>query len=281
MGIPVLAGRDFTAADRKGAPRAVIVSQALARLVWPDGKVLGKRLAYSADEENRPEWLEVVGVVGDVRLGQIDEEQARPAYYVPAPQSSPWGDDISVAFVVRAAAHGDAYGDSHGDPSALAGSVRQAVRGVDPRLPVFGVATLEEIRTSSFATTRFNMLLLTTLGMIGLLLAAVGIYGVIAWFVSQRTQEIGLRMALGATQGRVLAMVAWQAFRPVLVGLAVGIAGALMATRVLSGLLFGVTATDPLTFAGVLAVLAAAALLASLVPARRAARVDPTRALAP
>jgi ABC-type antimicrobial peptide transport system permease subunit len=125
------------------------------------------------------------------------------------------------------------------------------------------------------------MLLLTALGGIGLLLAAVGIYGVISWFVSQRTQEIGLRMALGATEGRVLSLVTWQAMRPVLLGLAVGLAGALAATRALRGLLFGVTASDPATFAGVLVVLAAAALLASWLPARRAARVEPTRALAP
>ncbi len=159
--------------------------------------------------------------------------------------------------------------------------MRQAALRVDPRLPVYDVATMDEIRASWTATTRFNMLLLTTLGVIGLVLAAVGIYGVIAYFVNQRTQEIGLRMALGATEKRVLAMVTWQALRPVLFGLAVGVAGAVAASRVLSSLLYGVTATDPATFAGVLVVLAAAALLASWVPARRAARVDPTRALAP
>jgi hypothetical protein len=210
-------------------------------------------------------------MVGDVRQREVTEDM-RPTLYIPMSQVDLWGDrDIEMAVVARTAQ----------DPTLLAGPVRQAVLGVDPRLPVFAVATLDEIRAAAVATTRFNMLLLTALGGIGLLLAAVGIYGVISWFVSQRTQEIGLRMALGATEGRVLALVARQAMRPVLVGLGVGLVGALAATRALGSLLFGVTASDPATFAGVLIVLAAAALLASWLPARRAARVEPTRALAP
>jgi putative ABC transport system permease protein len=270
MRIPLLRGRDFTAADRKGAPKVAVVNQALARLAWPGGEAVGKRLAYTG-EDDQPDWIEVVGVVGDVRLGHLEDEEVRPGFYLPMDQSDLIGGDISTAVVARTA----------GDPASLAAAVRRAVATVDPRLPVFELATMEEVRASSAATARFNMLMLTSLGVIGLLLAAVGIYGVIAWFVSQRTQEIGLRMALGATQGKVLAMVTWQAMRPVLVGLGVGVLGALAATRLLGGLLFGVTATDPLTFAGVLAVLAAAALLASWVPARRASRVEPSRALAP
>jgi putative ABC transport system permease protein len=176
-----------------------------------------------------------------------------------------------MALVVRAA----------GDPALVAPGVRQAVLTVDPRLPVFDLLTMEQIRTSLAATTRFNMLLLTVLGAIGLLLAAGGIYGVIAYFVSQRTQEIGLRMALGATEGGVLSLVVWQAMRPVLLGVAVGLAGAAAAGRAIAGLLFGVSATDPATFAGVVLVLATAALLASWLPAKRASRVEPSRALAP
>jgi predicted permease len=270
MRIPLLRGRDFTAADRRGAPKVAVVNQALARLAWPGGDAVGKRLAYTS-EDDKPDWIEVVGVVGDVRLGHLEDEEVRPGFYLPMDQSDLIRGDISTAVVAR----------TEGDPVSLAAAVRRAVATVDSRLPVFELATMEEVRASSAATARFNMLMLTSLGVIGLLLAAVGIYGVIAWFVSQRTQEIGLRMALGATQGKVLAMVTWQAMRPVLVGLAVGVAGALAATRLLGGLLFGVTATDPLTFAGVLAVLAAAALLASWVPARRASRVEPSRALAP
>ena len=271
MRIPILKGRDFTAADRQGASGVVAVSPALARLAWPGEDPIGKRLAWSVDSETGPDWKQVVALVGNVRQRDVMEDM-RPTLYIPLPQANLWGEgDIEMAVVARTA---------H-DPSGLAGPVRQAVLGVDPRLPVFAVATLDEIRAAAVATTRFNMLLLTALGIIGLVLAAVGIYGVISWFVNQRTQEIGLRMALGATEGRVLALVAWQAMRPVIVGLAVGLAGALAATRALASLLFGVTASDPATFAGVLVVLAAAALLASWLPARRASRVEPTRALAP
>ncbi|HSG38116.1 MAG TPA: ABC transporter permease, partial [Thermoanaerobaculia bacterium] len=272
MGIP-LQGRDFQGGDRPGAPRVAIVNETLARMAWPGEQAIGKRLAYWTDDEERPVWHAVVGVAGDVRQRELTED-ALPEIYVPMAQASEdlWGDrDVSMALVVRTA----------GDPAALAAPVRQAVLRVDPRLPVYDIATMDEIRATWTATTRFNMLLLTSLGVIGLVLAVIGIYGVIAYFVGQRTQEIGLRMALGATQGRVLGMVAYQALRPVVVGLAVGVAGAAAATRVLSGLLYGVTATDPMTFAGVLVVLAMAALLASWVPARRAARVDPSRALAP
>ncbi|MEA2599245.1 MAG: hypothetical protein QOF89_237 [Acidobacteriota bacterium] len=269
--VPLLHGRDFTAADRAGAPKVVAVNETLARLAWPGEDPIGKRLAWSVDDQTGPDWRQVVALVADVRQRDLAEDM-RPTLYLPMAQSDLWGDnDIEVAVVARTA----------GDPSALAGPMRRAVRGVDPRLPVYDLTTLEEIRAAAAATTRFNMLLLSALGGIGLLLAAVGIYGVISWFVSQRTQEIGLRMALGATEGRVLALVTWQAMRPVLVGLGVGLAGALAATRALGGLLFGVTATDPATFAGVLVVLAGAALLASWLPARRASRVEPTRALAP
>lgn len=271
MRIPVLHGRDFTAGDRAGAPGVVAVSPAMARLAWPGEDPVGKRLAWSVDEKTGPDWRQVVAVVGDVRQGDLADPM-RPTIYLPMAQSDLLGRDVEMGIVTRARA---------GDPSALATPLRRAVLRVDPRLPVFDVTTLDEIRAASVATTRFNMLLLTALGGIGLLLAAVGIYGVISWFVSQRTQEIGLRMALGATERGVLTLVAWQAMRPVLVGLIVGLAGAVAATRALSSLLFGVTATDPATFAGVLVVLAGAALLASWLPARRAARVEPTRALAP
>jgi putative ABC transport system permease protein len=270
--IPLLRGRDFTARDRAGAPYVAVVNRRMARLAWGSEEVLGHRLAYTRDEKG-PVWMEVVGVAGDIRQGDLADE-TRPEVYLPLEQANSdlLGEhELSVALVVRTA----------GDPAAVAGEVRRAVLAVDPRLPVFNLLTMEEIRASLSATTRFNMLLLTALGTIGLLLAAVGIYGVIAYFVSQRTQEIGVRMALGATEGKVLSLVVWQAMRPVLLGLVVGVAGAAAAGRAIAGLLFGVSATDPATFAGVVLVLAAAALLASWLPAKRAARVEPTRALAP
>ncbi|HSK79773.1 MAG TPA: FtsX-like permease family protein, partial [Thermoanaerobaculia bacterium] len=201
-------------------------------------------------------------------------QDVRPEVYFPLAQVPPflWDDeDITFALVAR----------TEGDPAGQADGVRKAVLAADPSLPVFGVATMEEIRATSLALTRLNTMLLAGLGGIGLLLAAVGIYGVIAYFVAQRTQEIGLRMALGATERGVLGMVVLQALRPVGVGLALGLAGAFAATRALKSLLFGVSASDPVTFVGVVCVLLAAALLASYGPARRAARVEPTRALAP
>jgi len=270
--IPLVRGRDFTARDRAGAPYVAIVNRKLARGVWGSEEVLGKRLAYWRDEKG-PVWMEVVGVAGDIRQGQLADD-TRPEVYLPLEQanSDVLGEHgLSMALVVRAA----------GDPASISKRVRQAILSVDSRLPVFDLFTMEEIRASLAATTRFNMLLLTVLGAIGLLLAAVGIYGVIAYFVSQRTQEIGLRMALGATEGKVLALVVRQAMRPVLLGVAVGLAGAAAATRAIAGLLFEVSATDPVTFAGVVLVLATAALLASWLPAKRASRVEPTRALAP
>jgi putative ABC transport system permease protein len=270
--IPLVRGRDFTARDRADAPDVAIVNRKLARAVWGSEEVLGKRLAYWRDEKG-PVWMEVVGVAGDIRQGQLADD-TKPEVYVPLEQANSdlLGEHgLSMALVVRAA----------GDPASISRRVRQAILAVDSRLPVFDLLTMEEIRASLAATTRFNMLLLTALGTIGLLLAAVGIYGVIAYFVSQRTQEIGLRMALGATEGKVLSLVVRQAMRPVLLGVAVGLAGAAAATRAIAGLLFEVSATDPVTFAGVVLVLATAALLASWLPARRASRVEPTRALAP
>ena len=268
LGIPLYAGRDLDGHDRAGSRKVVVVNRNLARRAWPGKNAVGQRLWYYDQT-----WLEVVGVVGDIRQGKLTDD-VRPELYVPLEQAPAFTwktDDVSMALAVRAT----------GSPAALAAPLRRAVATADPTMPVYAVATLEQIRDDLFALARLNTLLLTALGAIGLLLAAVGIYGVIAWFVSQRTQEIGLRMALGATEGRVLALVAWQALRPVLLGLAVGLAGAAAATRAMAGLLFEVSATDPATFAGVVLVLAAAALLASWAPARRAARVEPTRALAP
>ena len=166
-----------------------------------------------------------------------------------------------------------------GSPAALTQSLRSAVARIDPDLPVFDVRMMDERLADALATERFNTLLLTILGVVGLLLAASGIYGVIAYFVSQRTQEIGVRMALGATPGSVVRLILSQSLRPVAVGAAIGVVAALAASRVLTAQLFGVSRTDPLTTAAVVAVLAAVALIASVVPARRAASIEPTRAL--
>jgi ABC-type antimicrobial peptide transport system permease subunit len=166
-----------------------------------------------------------------------------------------------------------------GDPDVLIKPLNAAVARIDPDLPLFDVRTMEQRLSSTLATARFNTLLLTLLGTLGLVLAASGIYGVIAYFVSQRTQEIGVRIALGATPAAVMRLILAQAMRPVAIGAAIGLAAALAASRVLAGQLFGVTRADPVTIAAVIATLICVALVASAVPARRAAAVDPTRAL--
>jgi ABC-type antimicrobial peptide transport system permease subunit len=166
-----------------------------------------------------------------------------------------------------------------GDPASLIKPLNAALGRIDRDLPLFDLKTMEQRLEFSLSTSRFNTLLLSLLGAIGLLLAASGIYGVIAYFVSQRTQEIGVRIALGASRGRVVRLILWQALRPVAIGTAVGVVAALGAGRVLSNQLFGVSRTDPLTIAAVVATLIGVALVASAVPARRAAAVDPTRAL--
>ena len=195
-----------------------------------------------------------------------------PEFYLPIAQAPPaaweWV-QRSMYVVVR----------TGGSPAALTQSLRSAVARIDPDLPVFDVRMMDERLADALATERFNTLLLTILGVVGLLLAASGIYGVIAYFVSQRTQEIGVRMALGATPGSVVRLILSQSLRPVAVGAAIGVVAALAASRVLTAQLFGVSRTDPLTIAAVVAVLAAVALIASVVPARRAASIEPTRAL--
>jgi ABC-type antimicrobial peptide transport system permease subunit len=195
----------------------------------------------------------------------------RPEFYLPLTQAPDvaWNWFRTVYVVVR----------TPGEPGALIKPLNAAVARIDPDLPLFDVRTMEQRLAGTLATARFNTLLLSLLGGIGLLLAASGIYGVIAYFVSQRTQEIGVRIALGATPGAVVRLVLGQAMRPVALGSAVGLAGALAASRVLADQLFGVSRTDPLTIAAVMTTLVGVALAASAVPARRAATVDPTRAL--
>jgi putative ABC transport system permease protein len=165
------------------------------------------------------------------------------------------------------------------DPASLIGNVGQALRRIDPNLPLFNVRTMEQRQRSSTATSRFNTLLLTTLGVVGLLLSAIGIYGVIAYFVNQRTQEIGVRLALGAAPTDVIRLVIGQALKPVVVGLVVGLGAALVATQMLATQLYGVGPRDPITIACVSVGFVIVAMLASWAPARRAAAVDPTRAL--
>jgi predicted permease len=267
LGVPIVKGRNFNDDDRAASPRVMIVSARLAAIAFPGQDPIGKRIACCEGEPHR--FKTIVGVAGDIR-SRGPAVAPRPEFYLPIAQADvTWSWNRTMYVIVRTA----------GDPSALVQPLNAAVTRIDRDLPLFDVKTMEERLARSLATARFNTLLLSLLGAIGLVLAATGIYGVIAYFVSQRTQEIGVRMALGATTASVVRLILGQALRPVAIGALIGVAAALFASRVLSSQLFGVSATDPLTIAAVLATLIAVAAVASAVPARRAAAVDPTRAL--
>jgi putative ABC transport system permease protein len=268
MGVPIVKGRNFDDGDRKDGRLVMIVSERLAAVAFPGQDPIGKRINCCVDGPGAQKI--VVGVAGDIR-SRGPAVVPGPEFYLPLAQAPDivWSWFRTVYVVVR----------TPGEPRALIEPLNAAVARIDRDLPLFDVRTMDQRLAGSLATARFNTLLLSLLGAMGLALAASGIYGVIAYFVSQRTQEIGVRIALGATPSAVVRMVLGQAMRPVVLGTVVGLAGALAASSVLSSQLFGVSRTDPLTITGVLATLICVALVASAVPALRAASVNPTRAL--
>ncbi|HEY0380187.1 MAG TPA: ABC transporter permease [Pyrinomonadaceae bacterium] len=261
MGIPVIRGRDFTERDDDKAPKVVLINETLARKHFAGDDPVGKRLNLGLNDING----EVVGVVGDVRSRNLSKE-AGPEFYVPYAQV-PIGD---VSLVVRT---------SSADPTPLTQALRSAVQEIDRDQPLYEVHTMNALVAESVSRQRFSMTLLALFAGLALMLASVGIFGVMSFLVTQRTHEIGIRMALGAQRRDVLKMIVGQGMKLTLVGVALGLAAAFALTRLMSSLLYGVSATDPLTFAGVSLLLAAVALLACYVPARRAMRVDPMVAL--
>ncbi|MCA1593444.1 MAG: ABC transporter permease [Acidobacteria bacterium] len=261
MGTPLVRGRDFTEADREGAPRVAVVNESLAETLWPGEDPLGKRLSF---DRTKGPFLEVVGVARDVKYRSLGERE-HPYVYQPVLQSY----EPKMTLVVRTA----------GDPRAIAGAVREQIRALDPNLPVADIRTLGEQFDLSLFPARVAAWTLGGFGLLALVLAAVGIYGVVSYAVAQRTREIGVRMALGARRGDVLRLVMGEGLFVVGLGLAAGLLLALIATRVVAGFLYGVGTTDPLTFVAVPLVLGAIALAASYIPARRATRVDPMVAL--
>ena len=262
VGMPLLRGRDFDERDREGvAHEAVVINEALAARLWPGEDPTGKLLRVGRTD---PSVLEVVGVVKDAKYRTLGEPP-RDHLFVSLDQTYRPG----VFLVVR----------TKGNPAAYVGGVREAVRGLDPRMPLYDVKTMREHLTWAWWAPNMAASLSTAFGLLALALAATGLYSVIAYSVSQRTREIGIRMALGAQPRDVLRAVAGQGIRLLLVGMAVGLAAALAATRVLTSLLYGVSATDPAVLAVIVLLLAAVALLASYVPARRATKVDPMVAL--
>jgi putative ABC transport system permease protein len=264
MSIPLLRGRQLDAGDREGAMPAVVVNRTMAERAWPGEDPIGKRLTFDDPTDADAEWRTVVGVVGDVRHAELSTEPDAETYLPIAQDPSPF-----VTLVVRA----------DGDPMRLAAPVREAVRRADRDIPVFSVRPLERVVAESLAEQRFRTTLLAIFAGLALVLASVGVYGVVSYGVTQRRHEMGLRMALGARREQVQRLVVGQGLRLVLVGAAVGLVAAYLATRLLASFLYGVRATDPLTFAAVPALLALVALAASWLPARRATQVDPIVAL--
>ena len=266
MKVPLVKGREFTDRDRLGAPRVAVVNESLARKHFPDGRVIGRRFAFS---RNEPQWYEIVGIVGNIKHRGLDASD-RPEMYVPYRQ--PLFSNVTVRpmqIVVRTA----------GDPLAAAATVRREIARLDPDQPISDVRTMDERIGRSLESRRFNMILLAAFAALALALAAIGIYGILAYAVTERTHEIGVRLALGAQPRDVLSMIVAQGMAMTGAGAAIGVVAALAVTRLMSSLLFGISAADPMTFAAIPLLLGVVAFVACYVPARRATRVDPLVAL--
>ncbi len=262
--VPVLAGRAFNERDNDAAPKVAIVNRSVAvKHFGSETAALGKRITIWRDEQFP---REIVGVVGETKSGALEEESGAQIY-TPHSQDGSWG---FMTLVLLTAA----------DPGAMTPTLRREVLSLDKDLPIFNTRTMEDVVAASIGSRRVSMLLFSVFAGAALLLAAVGIYGVMAYTVTQRTQEIGIRMALGAQTGDVLRMVVRQGMTLAIIGISVGLAGALGLTRIIASLLFGVNATDPITFVAISLLLAFVALFACYLPARRAAKLDPMKALA-
>jgi putative ABC transport system permease protein len=272
MALRLRAGRALTAQDRAGAPLAMVINETLARQAWPGQDSIGKRVACcERGPDGGPNWKTVVGVVADVRARGVGR-QAPPEFYLPiaqAPKAAWRWINSSMTLAVRTA----------GEPMRTVPAMRDAVWSLDRTLPVYSIATMDDRRTESLASSRFSTMLLTAFGGIALLLAAIGVYGVISYGVTQRSQEIGIRVALGAGRARVLRLVVGHAAILTGAGLVLGLAGAVLLSQLMGGLLFQVSPTDPPTLGAGVLVLAGVALVAALLPAQRAARLDPAVAL--
>ena len=264
MRMPVVRGRGITAEDRPGAMNVLVVNRAFAEKYFPHEEAVGQSIALDWGEDTTGELRRVVGVVGDVR-GSALADAPEPTVYAPMAQA-PYS---SLSIVVR----------TSGAPASLAAPVRAIVRDLDREVPIFSVQTMEERVASSVGQQRFYSTLIGIFALVALALAAVGLYGVIAYSVSQRTHELGVRVALGATADRISRMVVREGVALTTLGAAAGVAASLAAGSVIGSLLFGVTAGDPITLGAVVAVLVCVAMLASWLPARRAARVDPLVAM--
>jgi putative ABC transport system permease protein len=263
MGVRLVEGRAFEERDRKDAPRVCIVDETFARTHWPGDRAVGRRLKFGGHTSDNP-WMEVVGVVGHVKNYGVDEKSRVELYL-------PWAQSPVGAFTLIAR--------TDGDPASLSSALRAGVRAADPELPLYSISTMNELVAERTAQRRLAVLLISVFAALALTLSAVGIYGVMSYTVTQRTQEIGVRMALGAAHTDILRMVFRSGTALALLGIAIGLLVAFGLARLMTALLFETSAADPPTFSVVPVLLMAVALLACYLPARRATRVDPLSAL--
>jgi putative ABC transport system permease protein len=263
--VPLVQGRFFDQRDNADAAKVAIINQAFAKKWFPNQDAVGKKITFDDPRKPDPKWITIAGLVGDIRHRGLDVE-AKPEYYLPHPQNPYRGMILAVR--------------SKQDPRSLAESIRREIRQLDPELPAANVRTLENVTSDSIAPRRLSVVLIGVFAAVALVLASVGIYGVMSFLVVQRTHEIGVRMALGAQRADVLRLVVGHGMKLVLIGSALGLVMALISTRALSAMLYRVAAFDLTTFAGVTIALALVALLASYIPALRATRADPMIALA-
>jgi predicted permease len=263
MEIPLLQGRFFNERDNLTNPQVAIVDDYMAQQLWPNEDPIGKRIRNGGLDSKSP-WITVVGVVGRIRQYALDTE-SRIAFYLPQTQYVTRGMNI----VLRTST----------DPASMTSAVKSATHEVDPDLPLYDVRTMSQRVEISLARRRFAMLLLGLFAALALALATIGIYGVMAYLVNQGTREIGIRMALGATQRNILNLIVRKGMALAFSGVLIGLAAAFALTRLMRTLLFGVNSSDPATFLAIALLLAAVAFLASYIPARRATRIDPMLSL--
>jgi putative ABC transport system permease protein len=273
MSIPILRGRDVTDADNLRVPGVVVINNYLAHRYWPGEDAIGKRITFD-DPAKNPLWLTVVGVVKDTArsswVGPPEEEVFLPYLQNRAYLDTPSQPFAYLTLVVRT---------TTGEPEALGPAIRGAIHSLDKNIPLSEIQTMGHVVAEATGQSRFYLILLGAFATVALILAGVGIYGVMSYSVSRRTQEIGIRMALGAQGRDVLRLVVFQGISHALAGVAVGLAGALALSRLMAGLLYGTQPNDPATFAAVVLLLSGVAVAASYVPARRATKVDPMMAL--
>jgi predicted permease len=261
LGIPLMRGRLFTSLDNEKAPQVAVINEAMARTYWSNGDPLGKRLNVRRASTS---WITVIGVIANARTESLPDANV-PQIYLSLYQTT--AKELAIFLRGRL------------DTGAIPAQVRELVQSVDPELPVFGAQTLDDALTASLSERRFSMEMVALFALTALLLAGLGIYGTISYVVNERTHEIGIRLALGAQRGKILKMVLRQGLGLAIAGTAVGLVGALIASHLMAGLLYGVRPTDPLTFLGVTLVLTTVALAACYIPAIRAMHVNPLVAL--